>query len=190
MPLKKICNRCKQEKPAEQFYANKRMKDGLNTFCIECHKADNVARKAKDRANPEFKFAELTYKKEYRKRTVEQRADYMAEWRTANQQHVQQYGKNYRHANKAKCNFLCQKRKIDLLNRTPAWLTEDDKWIMEQAYELAALRTQMLGVEFHVDHEIPLRGKIVSGLHVPQNLRVVTWLENQRKTNKFKAQNA
>jgi hypothetical protein len=185
MPLRKPCNRCKQEKSVEQFYANKRMKDGLNTFCIDCHKADNLARKSKNRADPTFKAAELAHKKAYREHTAEQQAEYMAKWRSANLEHVQQYAKNYRDANKAKYNFLCQKRKIDLLKRTPAWLTEDDKWIMEQAYELAALRTQMLGVVFHVDHELPLRGKTVSGLHVPQNLRVITWLENQQKTNKF-----
>ena len=183
MPLQKICCRCKQEKSADQFYANKRMKDGLNTFCISCHKADNVARKAKNRANADFRDAELAYKKEYRDRTVVQRSLYMAAWRQKNRQHQLAYSKAYRETNKTRCNFLCQKRKIDQLKRTPSWLTDDDLWVIEQAYELAALRTKMLGVEFHVDHIIPLRGKKVSGLHVPQNLRVVTWLENQRKTN-------
>ena len=183
MPLKKICCRCKHEKPAEQFYANKRMKDGLNTFCIPCHKVDNATRKAKKRANLDFRAAELAYKKEYRDRTTEQRSVYMADWRTKNKEHQLAYGKAYRESNKTRYNFLCQKRKIDQLKRTPSWLTDDDFWVIEQAYELAALRTKMLGVEFHVDHIIPLRGKRVSGLHVPQNLRVVTWLENQRKTN-------
>ena len=169
----------------DQFYANKRMKDGLNTFCITCHKADNLARKTKNRADPDFKTAELAYKKTYRNRTVEHRAKYLEQWRQANKEHVAQYGKKYRAKNKELCNYLCQRRKIDKMHRTPAWLTEDDKWMMEQAYEIAALRTEMLGVEFHVDHVIPLRGRSVSGLHVPTNLRVVTWLENQRKTNKF-----
>jgi hypothetical protein len=185
MPLQKMCCRCKQEKPANQFYANKRMKDGLNTFCIECHKEDNIKRKAKNRAEPEFKAAEKASKKEYRERSVEKNAEYMRKWRFENQERIQKYSKEYRDANKARYNFLCRKRKIDLIHRMPLWLTDDDKWILEQAYELAALRTKMLGVRFHVDHILPLRGKKVSGLHVPQNVRVVTWLENQRKTNKF-----
>ena len=184
MPLK-TCTRCKQDKDVGLFYANKRMKDGLNTFCIKCHKADNTARKAKNRANPDFKAAELAYKKIYRGRTVAERSAYMAQWRAANKQHVTQYSRQYRSANKPKYAYLCQKRKIDLLARTPRWLTPDDFWIMEEAYTLAALRTKMFGVPHHVDHVIPLRGKLVSGLHVPTNLRVVTWKENQRKTNKF-----
>lgn len=184
MPLK-TCNKCQCEKDTSAFYANKRMKDGLNTFCIECHKADNVARKAKKRADPEFKAAELASKAVYRAHTTAQRAAYMLEWRTANKEHSLAYGKTYRDANKERYAFLCQKRKLDKLKRTPAWLTEDDLWLIAEAYDLAALRTQALGIEFHVDHIIPLRGKRVSGLHVPQNLRVIPGVENMRKTNKF-----
>ena len=187
MPNKHCC-KCHQDKDTTLFYANVRMKDGLNTFCKECHKADNVARKARNRADPQFKSAELAYKKQYRERTVEQRAAYIAAWREENAQHVQQYAKTYRDTNKARYAYLCQKRKIDLLNRTPKWLQDDDFWMMQEAYELAHLRTKMTGIEWHVDHTIPLRGKLVSGLHVPLNLRVVTWKENQRKTNKFEVQ--
>lgn len=184
MPLK-TCNKCLCEKDTSAFYANKRMKDGLNTFCIECHKADNVARKAKNRADPEFKAMESKAKKAYRERTEEARAVYMAAWRTANKEHADWYSKKYRSENKERYSFLCQKRKLDKLNRTPEWLTDDDMWLMSEAYALAALRTRVLGVPFHVDHIIPLRGKKVSGLHVPQNLRVIPGVENMRKTNKF-----
>jgi 5-methylcytosine-specific restriction endonuclease McrA len=181
----KRCSKCKQDKDTSLFYANGRMKDGFNSFCIVCHKADNLARKAKNRSDAKFKAAELAYKKQYRERTVAERAAYMAQWRDANRDRIAKYSKEYRHANKALYNFLCQKRKIDLMNRTPKWLTDDDKWLMSEAYDVAVKRTELTGVEWHVDHIIPLRGKTVSGLHVPLNLRVITWQENQRKTNKY-----
>ena len=189
MPLKQ-CSKCKQDKPAVDFYANKRTKSGLNTFCIECHKADNIARKTKNRTNPSFKQAELIYKKEYRKRTTEQRAVYMGEWRKKNAEHTLQYARQYRQTNKALINFLCQKRKLATMQRTPSWLSIDELWMIEEAYHLAALRTQLFGFAWHVDHVIPLRGKNVSGLHTPYNLRVIPGIANMQKTNKFEVANA
>lgn len=76
------------------------------------------------------------------------------------------------------------KRKAAKLQRTPAWLTDDDYWMIEQAYELAALRTKMLGQVFHVDHVLPLQGKHVSGFHTPYNLQVIPAIENIRKGNR------
>jgi hypothetical protein len=69
--------------------------------------------------------------------------------------------------------------------RTPLWLSQDDYWIMEQAYELAALRTAMFGFSWEVDHIVPLQGKTVSGLHVPNNLQVIPRAENRAKWNHF-----
>lgn len=77
------------------------------------------------------------------------------------------------------------KRRAAKLQRTPAWLTEDDFWLIEQAYELASMRTKMFGFVWHVDHVVPLQGKCVSGLHLPCNLQVIPGIQNRRKSNNF-----
>jgi hypothetical protein len=95
----------------------------------------------------------------------------------------QEYQRNNLHVY-AKINA---KRKAAKLKRTPAWLSSDDHWMVEQAYELAALRTKMFGFSWHVDHILPLQGKTVSGLHTPYNLQVIPGVENVRKSNSFEA---
>jgi hypothetical protein len=192
----KQCCKCKISKPLTDFYANKRMKDGRNTFCIFCHKADNIARKAKNRANPEFKFEELSYKKEYRAKTVEQRKDYMKQWHSENKQQQSayreqyynnnpEYFKKYRIINKHKINAKTRKRQAAKIQRTPKWLTQNDLWMIEEAYELAALRTKLFGFPWEVDHVLPLQGKVVSGLHTPYNLQVIPAKQNRSKANRM-----
>lgn len=197
MPLQKLCCKCHTLKDAEHFYANKRVKDGLNSFCILCHKADNIARKKKNRSNPEFKAAESTKKKQYRALNRDAHTAYMRSWHEKNSSEQVEYRATYRQKNPdyfaqyAKNNRVKITAKTRLyqaakLQRTPRWLTADDHWMMEQAYELAAKRTRIFGFPWHVDHIIPLQGKIVSGFHTPYNLQVIPAKENLCKNNKFK----
>jgi 5-methylcytosine-specific restriction endonuclease McrA len=86
--------------------------------------------------------------------------------------------------NRPVINAAVARRKAAKLTRTPLWLTVDDYWMIEQAYELAQIRTKMFGFDWHVDHIIPLQGKTVSGLHVPWNLQVIPGVENMRKGNR------
>jgi hypothetical protein len=87
--------------------------------------------------------------------------------------------------NKPKVMALTRKRQASKLLRTPKWLGSEECWLIEQAYELAPLRTKMFGFAWHVDHVIPLQGKNVSGLHVPQNLQVIPGIDNIRKRNNY-----
>jgi hypothetical protein len=91
----------------------------------------------------------------------------------------------WRRNNSGKVLALTRKRQLAKIQRTPAWLTADDFWMVSQAYELAAMRTKLFGFPWHVDHILPLQGSTVSGLHVPNNLQVIPGAENSRKGNRM-----
>lgn len=170
--------------------------------CVECAKetlrANRAANKertqvqrrkdaAKLMAKPEMvqkkRERDVQYRKENRDRC---RATIVA-WSTKNPEKVKLYASKTKANNKGKVNAHTVKRRLAKVNRTPKWLTADDHWAIEQAYELAALRTKLFGFAWHVDHILPLQGKLVSGLHTPYNLQVIPGVENVRKSNKFEA---
>lgn len=72
--------------------------------------------------------------------------------------------------------------KARMLCATPRWA---NKFFIDEAYHLAALRTKTLGFKWHVDHIVPLKSKIVCGFHTEVNLRVIPGTENIRKGNRF-----
>ena len=57
-------------------------------------------------------------------------------------------------------------------------------------YSIAAMLTRENKEPWHIDHIIPLQGKMVSGLHVPSNLQVMLGSENIGKKNKFEVNHA
>jgi len=108
-----------------------------------------------------------------------------AKYRLKNKEKHSEYNKEWFSKNKAKASFYAMRRYTTIRKRTPKWVTEDDLWMISQAYDLAELRSKMFGFKWNVDHIIPLHGKNVSGFHVPNNLQVITALENSRKSNNF-----
>ncbi len=67
---------------------------------------------------------------------------------------------------------------------TPPWLTKEQRLAMETVYKDAAELTLLTGIRHEVDHIHPIKGRKSCGLHVPWNLQVLTWRENNRKRNK------
>lgn len=129
-------------------------------------------------ANPEkVKAAKVKYAQE-NKEVVKAR---IAAWREANKEKMQLARRAWREANRHKDRAYVRKRQAAKLLRTPSWLSEDDYWMMEEAYEIAVKRTKLFGFQWDVDHIYPLQGKTVSGLHVPLNLQVIPGVINSSK---------
>lgn len=102
-------------------------------------------------------------------------------WREANADYLREYART----NSAKINANSKARRARLIMALPGWLTAADFDLIRSIYADAARLSKSTGVAHHVDHEIPLRGRLVCGLHVPANLRVVTAAINLSKGNRY-----
>jgi hypothetical protein len=67
-------------------------------------------------------------------------------------------------------------------NQCPQWA---DREAIRAVYAEARRLTIATGRSHHVDHDVPLRGRLVSGLHVADNLVALPAADNMRKRNRF-----
>jgi hypothetical protein len=134
---------------------------------------------------PELRVKKNAQDAVYRKANKEKCTATIRQWRGKNRELSNSYVRKSKAKNPAAVLANTVKRRLAKIHRTPSWLTADEHWMIEQAYELAALRTKLFGFSWHVDHVIPLQGKIVSGLHTPYNLQVIPGVDNVRKSNTF-----
>lgn len=188
--MRKNCSRCLVEKPLEQFHRCSAKKDGRQNFCAACA-CERLA--LKRLLNPE------QAKAEDRRKYYADRAGAQARsraWKQANPEKVAARKRQYRDTHAAEIRASFQKwaaenrgkrtatqnaRKANQLRATPAWANE---FFIEEIYDLAARRTKCTGIQWHVDHIVPLRSPLVSGLHVEHNLRVIPAAENIAKGNR------
>lgn len=168
--------------------------------CVECAKEhtrnsrkaspERVREHAKKsweriKTNPELLAKKLASDAAYRKRNkAKVRAGEYA-WREKNPERVAIHKQTAKGKYKVQKNANTALRRASIRMRTPKWLSADDFWVFEQAYELAQIRAKLFGFGWHVDHIVPLQGKMVSGLHVPWNIQVIPGALNIKKGNRL-----
>lgn len=77
------------------------------------------------------------------------------------------------------------KRRAGRLGASPPWYGEFDALVISEAYTLCAMRRYHTGIDWHVDHMIPLRSKSASGLHCADNIQVIPAVMNSTKGNRM-----
>ena len=181
------CSKCKVEKEVDGFH---RRGDGIFPWCKVC-KSAYVKDKRLSRSVEQVEKEKLRMKLGYEK-NVEARAEYNRSYRKLNADkeslRMAEYYKTnshlwtgYRRQNLARDSERSMRRWAKKVSATPIWANEGK--IME-VYELAK-EFRDAGFDVHVDHIVPLQGKLVSGLHVEQNLRVCLAGVNRAKGNRY-----
>ena len=203
----KSCGKCKEVKPPEEFYKYKRSSDGRQSYCKSCNKVANsvfsntpkrqeyrktyrennldrvrAREKAYREANKEaIKASDKAYRELNRDKIKESQANYVRR----HKDRVLKSSSEYRKRNLPKYNMYSSHRRACVRRAQPLWLSPDDKKRMELVWGLRELKSFVTGVEYEVDHIVPLNSPVVCGLHVPWNLRVIPKSENRSKSNRI-----
>lgn len=123
----------------------------------------------------------LASDKRRREKASEKRAADAAYWRAKNPERVKSNYAKWHASNKHKVQAKNARRRALEKKATPAWA---DKSLVNDIYAYAQIMREH-GVDCHVDHIVPLRGRTVCGLHAHTNLTVLLAEDNMRKHNKL-----
>lgn len=170
----KFCNSCKTEQPLTEFYKDRTKVDGLRTTCKTCKK---VCDKLYAKNNAEV--ISVKRKERYLERYDIERSQ-QSEYARNNRDLFNKHAREYKNNNKGKVNAATRARQAAKLKATPSWANLEQ---IKRIYTACASISKRTGVEHHVDHIIPLKGKNVCGFHTENNLAIIPARINLAKSN-------
>lgn len=172
----KQCTKCKKELPRSLFNKSLGRSDGFISVCVYCTRENGKRLYA---LNIEANRQEA---KKYMQENSEMYRQAALKYYHSNKEECREKNKQWTSRNPGKIRAKNGKRRAAELASVPLWA---DLNAIKQIYKRAVDLTNETGIKYHVDHIIPLQGKLVSGLHVENNLQVITAAENMSKHNKF-----
>lgn len=101
----------------------------------------------------------------------------MRRWKAENPGKIREWTER----NFARINAYSRDRYLARLRATPAWANDE---AIEAFYQEARRLTRETGIPHEVDHIYPLRAEWCCGLHVENNLQVITSAENKSKSTR------
>ncbi len=126
------------------------------------------------RKDPKNRAKDLAYTKQWKVDNKEKHAEQQARKHEKYKDRDNAYTSQWKRDNWETYKYYVAARKQRVKQATPKWA---DLRAIEEFY-----RNRPKG--YHVDHEVPLNGKNVCGLHVIDNLQYLSEEENLKKSNK------
>ena len=165
---------CGQIKPLTEYHKAPSCKDGHRTYCKACYA---TRKRAHYEANkPEALARMKRYEAANKEKVLAIKRKHNAKITVSGKAAAGKRKTRAKRPEHYKAEVSARRKKLQ--QATPRWV---DMAAIRSIYE-EAVKTGLT-----VDHIVPLRGKNVSGLHVPWNLQLLTLSENSRKRNKMEA---
>jgi len=173
LAVKKVCTKCLLPKDSNQFGKSSANKSGKRPECKQCRKLENAEWR---KNNPEY------YKKYKISCQKRDRTEYKKQYYQLNKEII--INKSLLRAKKFPEEYAKRAmHRIALkINATPKWASHED---INFIYKQSKVLSEINGEVFHVDHIVPLKSNIVCGLHVENNLQILSASENIKKSNRI-----
>lgn len=181
----KYCLSCKQYKNLGEFRKDRSRSDGFQPKCAECVREYNRAYYEKNKAavnqrNKANRHRYVETAKASRAEWEKANKAWRKEWRSRNKHKLAEYQRATRAKHPHKHVELSARRRA-AIRKQPVW---SDAERVQEIYARAQLLREQTGDDYQVDHIVPLVSRLVSGLHVHTNLRIVKKAANQSKGNR------
>lgn len=171
----KTCSKCKESKSESEFNKKSDAKDGLYPLCKLCVKAKNAARVA---ADPE-KNKRQVY--EWNIKNIERRREIARSYANRNPEKMAERSAKWQKENPGRVAAKTNAYEAAKIRAIPSWANLQK---ISEIYDEASMLAKETGIDYHVDHVIPLRGKTVCGLHCEANLMILEAIKNRSKGNR------
>jgi 5-methylcytosine-specific restriction endonuclease McrA len=117
-----------------------------------------------------------------RQAKLEEYKAYQSSYARLNKEKVNAKTRKWKKANPANRAHHQAKHRAAVFSATPCWANLVEIKLM---YLIAQRVSKETGIPHHVDHIVPLKGHLVCGLHVENNLQLLVGKANMSKGNRY-----
>lgn len=122
------------------------------------------------------------YDKKSHEKYREKRLKVIAAYRKLNAARIKEITKQWKIKNHSRVLASVRSRDARKKQAIPPWANLDK---IEAIYDECIRISELTGIKHHVDHIVPMKGRLVSGLHVETNLQLLEAKENLKKGNSW-----
>lgn len=156
----KTCTKCQIEQPVDNFYNDKKSKDGKKIYCKDCMKS---------------------YNKKYKKEHRTELNTYQREFYLDNRERITNHVTNWQRSNPHKVREINQRRRTRVANADGNFAAEDIHQLLELQKECPICQLEFDGHNHSIDHIQPLSRE---GSNDPYNLMLLCNSCNKKKNSK------